>query len=419
MPVFIWEGESKGVKTRGEMEASSKSEVVSRLRNMGVLSSPDGIRRKGAFLREGFAKGFAGRVYGILQTDIYTGPVPSSAVYAFTRKFSVMVGAGIDISRALGVLASQETNTRFRNIVEQTARSVRRGESFSSALEKHPEAFSSLYTGLVKAAEKGGNMGEIMMNFADSLQKAEQLKKKALAAMVYPLTVITGAFVVLFLAVSFLVPVFARVFEDMGAQLPPLTAAVMNFGVFVKSNLVFIAVFFPAALVAPFVVYKRSDKAAEFIDRLVFFVPVFGEMTHKSILARFCTTLAALLRGGVPLVSALEVVSTSSNNRFFSKAVVSAAREMVKGRGVSESFGGGKLFPPVFLSMIEAGEQSGRLAFILDGLAGSYQQEADSLSLAVQSLAESSAIFIVGVAVSVIVISMYLPIFNLVSLFSS
>lgn len=420
MPVFTWEGNSGGRAVRGEMEAASGSAVIERLRVMGVSASPDGVREKPSRRSfAGFAESFRKRIPGVLKTEIHLGKVPSSAVYSFTRKFSVMVGAGVDISRALEVLAGQETNARFKKIVEKAAESVRRGESLSAALGGHPEAFSSLYVGLVKAAETGGHMGDIMMNFADSLQKAELLRKKVRAAMVYPLIVTATAVAVLFLAVSFLVPVFAGVFAEMGAELPALTKAVVSLGAAAKANRFGMAVFGLAALIAPVVLYRRSERAATFMDRLVLFVPVFGDMAHKSILARFCGTLSSLLRGGVPLVSALEVVSASSGNRFFSKAVLSAAREMVRGRGVAESFDvGRRLFPPVFLSMIEAGEQSGRLRQVLEGLSDSYQQEADSLALAVQSSVESVAILIVGVAVSVIVISMYLPIFSLVSLFS-
>ncbi len=420
MPVFIWEGDSKGATVRGEMEASNKSAVIARLRERGVLLSSGGVREKPSGRRFAeFAASFFRRVSDILKIEIHTGGVPSSVVYSFTRKFSVMVGAGIDISSALDVLGRQETNARFKKIVKQAAESVRRGESLSDALSAHPEAFSSLYTGLVRAAETGGRMGDIMMNFADSLSKAELLRKKVKAAMVYPLIVIFTATVVLFLAVSLLVPVFASVFEEMGAQLPALTRAVMSAGAAAQSNLPLVVVSLFAVPLVPFVLYRRSERAATFLDRLILLVPVFGDMAHKSILARFCGTLSSLLAGGVPLVSALEVVSSSAGNRFFSQAVLSVAREMVRGRGVAESFEGReRLFPPVFLSMVEAGEQSGKLGGILDGLADSYQQEADSLALMVQSSVESVAILIVGIAVSVIVISMYLPIFSLVSIFS-
>lgn len=289
----------------------------------------------------------------------------------------------------------------------------------SSALEKHPEAFSPLYTGLVRAAESGGDMGEIMADFADSLQKSELLVKKVRAAMVYPLTVVVTSVVVLFLAMSFLVPVFAQVFSDMQAPLPALTRAVVGAAVFMKSNLAYMAVFTALAVFVPIALYRRGGRVAVFFDRALFFVPVLGAMTHRSILARFCRTLASLLRGGVPLVSALEVVSSSSDNRFFSNAVIEAARRMVKGGGVAESFSPERmLFPAVFVSMVEAGERSGKLPRVLEGLAESYQQEADLLSLSVQSSVESAATLIVGVAVSVIVVSMYLPIFSLASLFS-
>ncbi|MGI9558952.1 MAG: type II secretion system F family protein [Thermodesulfobacteriota bacterium] len=363
--------------------------------------------------------GLAARIRAILKTEIHTGGIPSDVIYSFTRKFSVMVGAGIDISRALDVLAAREANSRFKKTVESVALAVRRGESLSSAMEKHPGAFSRLYTGLVKAAESGGNMGYIMKNLSDSLLKTELLRKKVKAAMVYPLTVIVSAVVIMILALSFLVPVFEGIFNDMGAPLPALTAAVIGIAAFVKSNLVAVAVFVSAAVIVPVLLYRRSGRFALFADRMVFFVPVFGKMAHMSILSRFCGTLASLLRGGVPLVSALEVVSVTADNRFFSREVISSAREMVKGRGVVESFSGReRLFPAIFLSMVEAGEQSGSLPRMLETLAEGYMQEADFLSAAVQSSVESAAIFIVGAIVSVIVISMYLPIFSLVSLFS-
>ena len=374
------------------------------------------------FVRKGISKGgtgFAGRLRALLSTEIHTGAIPPAAVYGFTRKFSVMVGAGIEISRALEVLVEQETDTRFKKALRRTLDAVRAGDSLSDAMEKSPEAFAPFYTGLVRAAEAGGSMGGILTRFADSLMKSELLRKKVRTAMIYPFVVVGTAAAVLFAALAFLVPVFTQVFADMGAPLPALTQAVADVAFFVKANLPQMAAGALLCVLVPVFLYRRSASAAVFVDRAVFLIPVFGEMAHKSALSRFCGALSSLLRGGVPLVSALEAVSSASPNRFFSREVVAAARRMVRGEGVAGAFGAGKgAFPAIFVSMVDAGERSGRLPQMLEILSETYMQETDALSAAVQSSVESGAILIVGVVVSVIVISMYLPIFSLVSLFS-
>ena len=404
----------------GEMEAPSRPAVVARLRSDGVICAPGDVHPKegavgrGAPVMERVAR-FASSA---LKTEFHTGPIPQSVICGFTRKFSVMVGAGIEISKALEVLANQETDVRFGRAVRRTLESVNRGNSLSSAMGKSPEAFPPFYTGLVRAAETGGDMGDIMARFADGLEKSEQLRKKVKTAMVYPLVVVTTTAVVMFFALSFLVPVFTRVFEDMGAPLPALTRAVADTAAFVKSNVAGIAVAAALSVIFPLMIYRRYERAAVFVDRMVFMSPVFGEMAHKSVLSRFCSTLASLLRGGVPLVDALETVSTAFPNRYFSGAIISAARRIVKGGGVASSFGGQAAFPAIFVSMIDAGERAGKLPDMLETLSEAYLREADSLSAAVQSSVESAAVLIVGAVVSVIVISMYLPIFSLVSLFA-
>lgn len=413
MPVFIWEGMSKDGKVSGEMDAPGKSAVVARLRSGGVVLSPSDIRPKDG------GQSFAQRLKTVLSTEIHTGAIPPSVVYGFTRKFSVMAGAGIEISRALEVLAGQETDARFKKALSRTLEAVNGGESLSGAMEKSPEAFPPFYTGLVRAAEAGGGMGGVLEKFADSLMKTELLRKKVKTAMIYPLVVVGTAAVVLFAALAFLVPVFTQVFADMGAPLPALTQAVADAAFFVRDNLPLIAAVAVLSVLAPVVAVRRSERAAVFVDRMVFLIPVFGEMAHKSALSRFCGALSSLLRGGVPLVSALEAVADASDNRYFSREAGAAARRMVKGEGVAGAFGAsGGAFPPVFVSMVDAGERSGRLPQMLEILSESYIQETDSLSAAVQSSVESGSILIVGVVVSVIVISMYLPIFSMVSLFS-
>ena len=446
MPVFVWEGRSKDGKVNGEMDAPGKSAVIARLRSGGVLLSPADIRLKSGHSTSGNSAngrpesvfpfhrktmktkvgingfggtGFAERLKTVLSTEIHMGSVQTSVVCNFTRKFSVMTGAGVEISRALEVLASQETDKRFKRALRRTLDAVNAGDGLPEAMEKSPEAFPPFYTGLVRAAGAGGDMGGVLSRFADSLMKSELLRKKVRTAMIYPLVVVGTAAAVMFAALAFLVPVFTQVFADMGAPLPALTQTVADTAFFVKENLLPIFAGIAFLAFAPSAVRNRSGRAAVFVDKTVFLIPVFGEMAHKAALSRFCGALSSLLRGGVPLVSALESVSSASANRFFSREVVAAARRMVKGGGVAEAFSaGGRAFPAVFVSMVDAGERSGRLPQMLEVLSETYMQEADALSAAVQSSVESGAILIVGIVVSVIVISMYLPIFSMVSLFS-
>ena len=400
MPVYVWEGMVRGKVQKGELEAPSKSAVLARLRQMQVQPIPDKIKEKGKLF------GFKFQLGGVSNKDIVV----------FTRQMSTMIDAGLPLVRSLDILASQQDNAKFKTIITNVKETVEGGSTFADALAKHPRVFTALYVQLVKAGESGGVLDVILQRLSVYLEKIESIKRKIKGAMIYPAIVISVAIIVLSIVLIFVVPTFAEMFKDMGTTLPALTQVVVDISSFLKNNIIYILI--AIALVSFLIVlsYRRSEKAQRLFDAFLLKLWLVGNLILKTVIARFCRTLATLTAGGIPILDGLEITARASGNKITEEAILEARREVSQGKTLAEPLATKpKIFPPMVVQMIAVGEQTGALDDMLNKIADFYEEEVDVAVAGLLSALEPLMIAFLGATVGVIVVSMYLPMFKLIS----
>jgi type IV pilus assembly protein PilC len=400
MPVYVWEGIVRGKVQKGELEAPSKSAVLARLRQMQVQPIPDKIKEKGK----------------LFSLKFQFGGVSNKDIVVFTRQMSTMIDAGLPLVRSLDILASQQSNAKFKTILTNVKETVEGGSTFADALGKHPSVFSALYVQLVRAGESGGVLDVILQRLSVYLEKIESIKRKIKGAMIYPAIVISVAIIVLSIVLIFVVPTFAEMFKDMGTTLPALTQVVVDISSFLKNNIVYILI--AIALVSFLIVlsYRRSEKAQRLFDAFLLKLWLVGNLILKTVIARFCRTLATLTAGGIPILDGLEITAKASGNKITEEAILEARREVSQGKTLAEPLSTKpKIFPPMVVQMIAVGEQTGALDDMLNKIADFYEEEVDVAVAGLLSALEPLMIAFLGATVGVIVVSMYLPMFKLIS----
>jgi type IV pilus assembly protein PilC len=400
MPVYAWEGRVRGRIQKGEMEAPSKSAVLTRLRQMQIQPIPERIKEKGKLFSFSFQ----------------FGGVSSKELVIFTRQMSTMIDAGLPLVRSLDVLASQQTNTKFKNILTQVKESVEGGSTFADALAKHPNVFNVLYINLVRAGETGGVLDVILQRLSVYLEKIENIKRKIKGAMIYPSIVIGVAIIVLSIVMIFVVPTFAELFKDLGTTLPALTQLIVDISAWFRNNIIYIliALIIVSTLIA--FAYRRSEKVRKIIDAFLLKIWLVGTLLLKTILARFCRTLATLTSGGIPILDGLEITAKASGNKVAEEAILEVRKSVSEGQTLAGSISSRpKIFPPMVVQMTEVGEQTGALDDMLNKIADFYEEEVDAAVAALMSALEPIMIAFLGATVGVIVVAMYLPMFKLIS----
>jgi len=400
MPVFVWEGRVRGQVEKGEMEAPNKSAVLARLRQMQIQPIPTKIKPKGR----------------LLDFKINIGGVPNKDIVVFTRQLSTMIDAGLPLVRSLDVLAEQQKSGLFKNTIISIKESVEAGSAFADALGKHPKVFSNLFVSLVQAGEAGGVLDVILKRLADYLEKMESIKRKIRGAMVYPVIVIGVAVAVLGIVIIFVVPVFAEMFKDMGTTLPTLTQVIVDISKFTRNNILFILIGLAAVIIGILVTYNRSEKVRRLYDAFLLKMFLIGNLIQKTAIARFCRTLATLTAGGIPILDGLEITAKASGNMIIEEAILRARHEISQGTTLADPLRREpKIFPPMVTQMISIGEQTGSLDDMLNKIADFYEDEVDIAVAAMMSALEPIMIVFLGGAVGIIVVSMYLPMFKMVS----
>ncbi|HXG30368.1 MAG TPA: type II secretion system F family protein [Thermodesulfobacteriota bacterium] len=400
MPVYVWEGIVKGKIQKGEIEAPNRSAVFARLRQMQVQPIPERIKEKGRFFDFKFQ----------------FGGVSSKDLVVFTRQMSTMIDAGLPLVRSLDILASQQDNAKFKSILIQVKENVEAGSTFADALAKHPGVFNALYVQLVKAGESGGVLDVILQRLAVYLEKIESIKRKIKGAMIYPAIVISVAIIVLSIVLIFVVPTFAEMFKDMGTTLPALTQVVVDISTFLKNNIIYILIAIALVVFLTFFTYRRSEKARRLYDAFLLKLWLVGTLLLKTVIARFCRTLATLTSGGIPILDGLEITAKASGNKIVEEAILEARKEISEGKTLAEPLAArADIFPPMVVQMIGVGEQTGALDDMLNKIADFYEDEVDAAVAALLSALEPIMIAFLGGTVGVIVVAMYLPMFKLIS----
>ncbi len=401
MPVYRWQGVSpKGETLKGEMEATSREAVIIRLRTQRIRPEPARIREKG--------KG--------LDVDIalpsFGSPVKANDIVVFTRQFATMIDAGLPIVQCLQILAQQTDSKVFRKVISSVKDDVESGTTLAEAIRKQNRVFSDLYTSMVQAGEVGGILDTILVRLATYLEKAVKLKSKIKGAMIYPACIVVAAIAVTMVLLVWVIPVFAEVFSSFGKALPAPTQFVINLSNFTIAHIwPLLAVPVVGVLAVRYAYGTEQGKIA--LDRLMLRVPVFGPLVRKSAVARFTRTLGTLVSSGVPILDALLITARTAGNKVVEQAIMVARTSISNGRTISEPLIESKVFPPMVCQMISVGETTGALDNMLQKIADFYEDEVDNMVANLMSLLEPAVILFLGVVIGGLVISMYLPIFNL------
>jgi type IV pilus assembly protein PilC len=401
MPNYVWKGKNRGgAAQEGVLVADNKDAVIAILRKQQILVTA--VTEKG---KEIALPKFGG---GISQKEISI----------FTRQFSVMIDAGLPLVQCLEILGGQQENRVFQKTLFEVRQDVESGSTLADSLKKHPKAFTDLYVNMVAAGEAGGILDTILRRLADYIEKAVKLASQVKKALVYPTAVIGIAIGVVWVILTFVIPVFAALFQNLGggAQLPLPTRVVMSLSAQMKWFTPLIVIGGIAGYVLGFKPYYATEQGRRTIDGLKLRIPIVGMLLRKIAVARFCRTLGTLISSGVPILDALDITSRTAGNQVVADAISATRRSIEQGKTIAEPLGQTEVFPTMVCQMIAVGEQTGALDTMLSKIADFYDEEVDNAVATLLTLLEPIMISFLGVMIGGIVIAMYMPIFNLISI---
>ncbi|PYN45432.1 MAG: pilus assembly protein PilC [Candidatus Rokuibacteriota bacterium] len=398
MAMYAYRGRSGGEVVSGEIEASDRPTALTQLRARGVVATS---------VQERTAKPVGMKKIG--------GKVKDKHLAIYTRQFSTMVDAGLPIAQCLSILAEQSDSKVLRDVTGKIAHEVEGGVTLAESFRKYPKVFNDLFTNMLQVGESGGVLDVVLQRLSVYIEKAAKLKSKVKGAMVYPLTIISVAVLVIVFMMIFVIPTFAKMFEGLGAELPLPTAIVMWLSEFTQKYIL-VMVGVGAGVIYAIKRYYNTDQGSSVIDAFLLKVPVIGMLIRKVAVARFTRTLGTLISSGVPILEGLLITARSAGNRVVEKTVMQARTAVTSGRTLSEPLKGSTVFPPMVVHMINVGENTGALDQMLSKIADFYDDEVDTAVAALTSLLEPIMIVFLGVVVGGLVVAMYLPIFRLVTL---
>ncbi|MDH4265114.1 MAG: type II secretion system F family protein [Deltaproteobacteria bacterium] len=400
MDVYVWEGRSrKGTIERGEMEAANEATVRTQLRRQQIQALKIQVKPKDIL------KGI---------TLFKRKKVNEKEIVIFTRQFATMIDAGLPLVQCLEILSSQQGNPFFKEVLLKVKGDVEAGSTFADALRKHPRVFNDLFCNLVAAGETGGILDTILNRLAAYIEKAMNLKKKVKGAMIYPAAVLAIALVVAGALLIFVIPVFQKMFADMGGTLPAFTQLVIDLSEFLRRYFLLVGAIFVAFIFA-FRRYYRTEKGRATVDDYLLRIPVVGELIKKVAIAKFTRTLSTMLSSGVPILEALEIVARTSGNKTIEKAILKTKVSIGEGKTIAEPLGTSGIFPPMVVQMISVGESTGALDSMLSKIADFFDDEVDAAVAGLTSLLEPLLMVVLGGTIGGLVVAMYLPIFQMAS----
>ena len=342
------------------------------------------------------------------------GGVKTRDVVIFTRQFSTMINAGLPLVQSLSILAQQTENKTLKDITKAVVYDVEAGNTLADALAKHPKAFSGLYVNMVAAGEAGGILDTILMRLATFLEKNDALVRKVKGAMVYPAVIITVAIIAVAVLLVFVIPTFSSMFASVNMELPLPTRIVIGASD-VLTRFWWAIVLGGILLVLGFRSYYGTPNGRKNIDGLLLRAPVLGDLLRKSAVSRFTRTLGTLISSGVSILDGLEITAKTAGNRVVHDAVMQSRQSIAGGETIAGPLQASGVFPPMVISMISVGEQTGGLDEMLTKIADFYDAEVDVAVSALLSLMEPVMIVVLGVIVGGMVVAMYLPIFDMVN----
>ena len=371
MTTFAYRGRASSGAVAGEIEAENRLGAVAILRGQGIIATA--VEERQAKAESGSLFSFARRV---------GGKVKDKDLSIYTRQFSTMIDAGLPIAQCLGILSEQSESKVLREVTTLIAKDVQSGLTLADSFRKYPRTFDDLFTNMLAVGESGGVLDVVLQRLAGYIEKAASLKRKVKSAMVYPITIISVAILVIIFMMIFVIPTFAKMFQGLGADLPLPTKVVMWLSDFFQSYVVFMIIGL-AGFVWALKRYYATDNGSKVIDRLLLRVPVIGTLIKKVAVARFTRTMGTLLSSGVPILEGLLITARSSGNRVVESAVLQARAAVMAGRTLADPLRNTPVFPPMVVHMISVGETTGALDAMLAKIADFYEEEVDNAVSAV------------------------------------
>lgn len=398
MPSFVWKGRTRAGQTQeGTLLADNREAAISVLRRQQIQVT--NIREKG---RE------------VKLVPRFSRKIAAKRIAIFTRQFSVMLDAGLPLVQCLDILGSQEESKAFAQIINDVRGDVESGMSIADSLRKHPKAFDNLFTNMVAAGEAGGILDVILQRLSIYIEKAVKLNSQVKSALIYPVSIIIIAALVVFIILWKVIPVFAQLFSGMGAEMPFLTRMVIGASNFIARYIILIVPAIVAGCVAV-AKYHQTYRGRRILDGILLKIPVIGMLLRKIAVARFCRTLATLTASGVPILDGLEITAKTAGNAIIEDAVMAVRKSVEEGKTISEPLADTKVFPAMVVQMINVGEQTGALDQMLSKIADFYEDEVDTAVAGLMKLIEPIMISVLGVVIGTIVAAMYLPLYSILS----
>jgi Type II secretory pathway, component PulF len=399
MPVFLWEGQTrKGEKKKGEIEAANEAALRGILRRQGLTSIT--VKQKPKNLSE--------------YLPFLKQKVKEKEVVIFARIFATMINAGLPLIQCLELLAQQEQNKTFAQIITAIKEDIEGGSTLSDALRKYPKIFDDLFVNLVAAGESGGILDVILQRLSNYMEKAMKLKSKVKGAMTYPASVLVISIAVVSLLLVKVIPTFQKMFEGFGGELPGPTQFLITLSAYAQKYFL-VAIIALAIAVYAFRRYYKTEKGTLLIDGLILKSPVFGPLLKKVAVARFTRTMSTMMTSGVPILEGLAIVSKTAGNKIVENALIRVRKSISEGKTIAEPLLETGIFPPMVVQMIAVGEATGALDAMLSKIADFYDDEVDTAVDAMTALLEPFMMVFLGGVVGGMIIAMYLPIFKMAS----
>jgi type IV pilus assembly protein PilC len=416
--------DARGQESTGLMEAGSSNEVIGQLRQAGYFPTsvfeegkggPDGkVARAAAKPKRAARPAGARKGANIVLFERKT--VKPKILMIFTRQLATLIDSGLPLLRGLTVLGKQERDNVLRKTINKLSEGVQSGGTFSESLAQHPKVFNELYVNMVKAGELGGVLEVVLTRLAEFQEKAAKIKNKVIAAMVYPAIVMVMALAIMTFLLIYIVPKFENIFHDMlgDKPLPTITLFVISISKFVQTHwLVLLGAIIAA--IAGYSFFNRTSTGRSFLDRFKLRVPLFGDVIRKTAISRFSRTLGTLVTSGVPILQALNITRATAGNTVISRAIGQVHDSVKEGESIVQPLEASGAFPPMVISMIDVGEETGQLPEMLLKIADVYDDEVDNSVAALTSMLEPIMIVFLAIVVGTIVIALFMPLISIIS----
>jgi type IV pilus assembly protein PilC len=412
--------DAKGSETEGLIEAENQSQAITMIRSKGVfptrVAPADGAKRGGAAGGARAAAGGGGLKKELRMPGFLRARVRPKQLMVFTRQLATLQDAGLPLLRGLRILLKQEQNPALRGALNAMGESVEGGSTFSESLAQHPTIFDNLFVNMVKAGEAGGVLEVVLTRLAEFMEKAEKIKNKVKSAMIYPIVVLVAAVGILVFLLVTVIPKFAEIFSELlgDEQLPALTRFVINISNAVAHRWYVVVVLVAAAWIG-LRLWRRTDTGRYLMDRFKLNVPVFGVLFSKTAIGRLCRTLGTLLNSGVPVLQALNIVRDTSGNEVVARAIQHVHDSVKEGESMALPLEASGVFPPMVVSMVDVGEETGALPDMLLRIADNYDDEVDTAVEGLTSIIEPIMIILLAVIIGTIVIAMFIPLISIIT----